>query len=86
MYLSIVLLGATHGFLFLPVLLSYVGKCVRNHIIWMTEDKLYNLSFEISGPVDKVGVRAQKTNSMNSSDEDSPRDSRDESSSILLDT
>ena len=26
MYLSIVLLGATHGFLFLPVLLSYVGK------------------------------------------------------------
>jgi len=62
MYLSIVLLGATHGFLFLPVLLSYVG------------------------PVDKVGVRAQKTNSTNSSDEDSPRDSRDESSSILLDT
>ena len=52
----------------------------------MIEDKLYNLSFEISGPVDKVGVRAQKTNSTNSSDEDSPRDSRDESSSILLDT
>jgi len=48
--------------------------------------KLNNLSFENSGPVDKVGVRAQKTNSTNSSDEDSPRDSRDESSSILLDT
>ena len=48
--------------------------------------ELNNLSFENSGPVDKVGVRAQKTNSTNSSDEDSPRDSRDESSSILLDT
>ena len=56
MYLSIVLLGATHGFLFLPVLLSYVGK-FRN--LWVTKNPaenphswqhpliLNNLSFEI---------------------------------------
>jgi len=61
MYLSIVLLGATHGFLFLPVLLSYVG------------------------PVDKVGVRQRET--VESSDEEvSPRNSRDESGSVLIDS
>lgn len=29
MYLAMVLLGATHGLIFLPVLLSYVGKSAK---------------------------------------------------------
>lgn len=28
MYLAMVLLGATHGLIFLPVLLSYIGKSI----------------------------------------------------------
>lgn len=34
MYLAIVLLGATHGLIFLPVLLSYVGKSTYFSQAW----------------------------------------------------
>jgi len=33
MYLGIVLFGAAHGLIFLPVLLSYIGKEVHMYII-----------------------------------------------------
>ena len=34
MYLAMVLLGATHGLIFLPVLLSYIGKSFLSLTWW----------------------------------------------------
>lgn len=39
MYLAMVLLGATHGLIFLPVLLSYIGRAfVFNLVGWRKPD------------------------------------------------
>ena len=45
MYLGIVLIGAAHGLIFLPVLLSYVGKYafINYYIFVKTKYKFINL-------------------------------------------
>lgn len=76
MYLSIVVLGALHGFLFLPVLLSYVGKLFYAQIdSWFLQN--------ILGPVDKVGVRKRRSHQSErtaSSEDESLPSNRDDQS------